>query len=202
VSVESLAIALNHSKAKGSAKIIMMGIANHDGDGGAWPAIDTLAKYANVTRRNARDAIQRLVELGEIEVVLHGGGGDSLAFTHRPNLYKVLLRCPPDCDRTSQHRTSRRRSVQVDLDPGSLSTPHVEFDPSPGSMASPSLGSLSTPEPPYKPTTRLNKERHHSAREERECPVSERISPNGRHVDAGTGICLNCGSTLKKLVNT
>jgi len=202
VSVESLAIALNHSKAKGSAKIIMMGIANHDGDGGAWPSIDTLAKYANVTRRNARDAIQRLVELGEIEVVLHGGGtSDSLAFTNRPNLYKVRLRCPADCDRTSQHRTSRRRSVQVDIDPGSLPTLGVAFDPHPGSESTPGSGSVATPEPSSKPTTRLNKERHHSARE-RECKVSPRISPTGEHVPTGTGHCLNCGAKMRELVTT
>jgi hypothetical protein len=107
MSVESMAIALNHSQAGGTAKLVLMGIANHDGDGGAWPSVDTLAKYANVHRRNAQRAIERLEALGEIQVIRNGGGSHSVADSHRPNLYRVTLKCPPDCDRSSQHRTRK-----------------------------------------------------------------------------------------------
>jgi DNA-binding GntR family transcriptional regulator len=81
MSVESMAIALHHSRAKGTAKLVLIGIANHDGDGGAWPSVDTLAKYAGVHRRNVQRALQQLEELHEIEIVRNGGGDHSIADT-------------------------------------------------------------------------------------------------------------------------
>jgi hypothetical protein len=105
VSVESLAIALHHSKATGTAKLVLIGIANHDGDGGAWPSIATLARYAGVDARNARKAIQRLEDLGEIRRHIQGGGTAQTPEHRRPNWYAFLLECPPTCDRTRQHKT-------------------------------------------------------------------------------------------------
>jgi hypothetical protein len=111
-----MAIALNHSRATGTAKVVMLGIANHDGDGGAWPTVATLAGYANVDSRRVQAALKRLEELGEIRRVVQQGGDHSIADSRRPNLYRVLLQCPADCDRTAQHRTSRRRGALPMLD--------------------------------------------------------------------------------------
>ena len=105
MSIESIAICLHHSKAAKTEKLVLLGIANHDGDGGAWPSIATLARYANCSERHVQRAIQSLVELGEIRVVDQAGGNDETRRDRRPNLYKVLVRCPADCDGTSQHRT-------------------------------------------------------------------------------------------------
>jgi len=174
-----MAIALHHSKATGTAKVIILGIANHDGDGGAWPSIDTLAGYANVTRRNAQSAIRRLQELGEVDVVLQGGGDHSMADTHRPNLYRVLIQCPPNCDRTKNHRTRKERSVDLFITGVSESSPGVDSD---------ALGvSVATPEPSTKPTTRLNKERHHSARESARVTTGPcgHVMVTDRHCDMG-----------------
>ena len=99
-----MTIVLHHSQAKGTDKLVLLGIANHDGDGGAWPSMATLAKYANVTVRNARVAVQRLVELGEVQRSVMSGGTHRTADHLRPNLYRILLQCPPGCDRSSQHR--------------------------------------------------------------------------------------------------
>ncbi len=96
-----MAIALRHSRAKGTAKVVMIGIANHDGDGGSWPSIDTLADYANVDPRSVQRAIDQLEKLGEVRRIVQGGGTHLTADAHRPNLYEVLLRCPVDCDRTA-----------------------------------------------------------------------------------------------------
>lgn len=104
MSVEAIAAVLHHSAATGTAKLVLIGIANHDGDGGSWPSLATLAKYANVDPRNVRAAITRLVELGEVEVDQQGGGTHRTADHLRPNLYRVLVRCPADCDGTTQHR--------------------------------------------------------------------------------------------------
>ncbi|HEY7823512.1 MAG TPA: helix-turn-helix domain-containing protein [Acidimicrobiia bacterium] len=105
MSIESIAICLHHSRAAKTEKLVLLGIANHDGDGGAWPSVATLARYANCSERHVQRAIQSLVELGEIRVVDQAGGNDETRRDRRPNLYKVLVRCPADCDGSSQHRT-------------------------------------------------------------------------------------------------
>jgi hypothetical protein len=114
VSIESLAIALHHSRATGTAKLVLIGIANHDGDGGAWPAVSTLAHYAGVDKRNVQRALDRLEQLGEIRRIRGAGGDHSTADHRRPNLYRFLLTCPHDCDRSSQHRTRRTAALMAE----------------------------------------------------------------------------------------
>lgn len=104
MSVERLAVVLHHSRARGTAKLILIGIANHDGDGGSWPALSTLAKYANVDIRSARRAVRDLEELGEVATEARGGGHIGLPEHARPNRYSVLVECPPSCDRSTAHR--------------------------------------------------------------------------------------------------
>jgi hypothetical protein len=99
-----MACVLHHSRASGTDKVVLLGIANHDGDGGAWPAIATLARYANVTERAVQAAVARLIEMGEVEVVHQEGGDRRLRNDRRPNLYRVLVSCPDSCDGSPQHR--------------------------------------------------------------------------------------------------
>lgn len=108
MSVEALAIVLHHSQAKGTAKVVLLGIANHDGDGGAWPAVSTLAKYANISREACRKVLARLAETGEVTRIINGGGNYETDEYLRPNLYRINVSCPPDCDRSKNHRTRRR----------------------------------------------------------------------------------------------
>ncbi|QBE48763.1 hypothetical protein [Leucobacter triazinivorans] len=127
MSVEALALALHHSRAKGSAKLVLIGIANHDGDGGSYPATLTLAKYAGFegwdaepeddtpeakkaarkrrenAKKAAREAVRKLEALGEVEVITNGGVQGKPEH-ERTNLYRILLACPPECDRSAQHR--------------------------------------------------------------------------------------------------
>ena len=112
MSVESLAIALNHSKAKGVARLVLIGMANHDGDGGIWPSVERLRRYAGgVDRRTVQRAVEQLIALGEVGRLVNEGGTRSTPNDRRPNLYRFLLSCPPDCDRTSAHNT--RSSTRV-----------------------------------------------------------------------------------------
>lgn len=104
MSVESLAAVLHHSRAKGTAKVVAIGIANHDGDGGAWPSIRTLAMYANADRSTIKRAIRQLVKLGEVRVHIQAGGTRDMEDTERPNRYDVLVECPEGCDRTTNHK--------------------------------------------------------------------------------------------------
>lgn len=105
MSFEATAIVLNHSKAKGTTKLVLIGIASHEGDGGSWPSIATLARYANVHPRNVQHALRTLEQLGEIETELQAGGSKGGGVGIGPNRYRVTLRCPFECDRSSQHRT-------------------------------------------------------------------------------------------------
>jgi hypothetical protein len=135
MSIESIAIALHHSKAQGTAKLVLLGIANHDGDGGAWPSMGTLRKYAGgIDKRAVQRAVDRLEGLGEVRRIIQKGGDHSIADWERPNLYRFLLHCPSDCDRTSQHRT--RRSVELALVPdfpqGVVETPPGGHSTTPG----------------------------------------------------------------------
>jgi hypothetical protein len=104
MSIEAVAIALHHSKAKGTAKIVLLGIANHDGDGGSFPKVATLAKYANVHPRRVQESLNVLGALGEIIIHQNAGGTANTPPAVRPNLYEFILTCPEDCDRTKNHR--------------------------------------------------------------------------------------------------
>jgi len=104
MSVEAMAIVLHHSRASGTDKVVLLGIANHEGDGGSWPSVATLAKYGQCSERAVRYALKRLVESGELRVIRQAGGGESLRDDRRPNLYRVLVRCPVDCSGGMNHR--------------------------------------------------------------------------------------------------
>lgn len=104
MSVEAMSAVLNHSKAKGTEKLVLLGIANHQGDGGAWPTVATLARYANVTERAVQHALSKLVRSGELAIMRQQGGTSDLRRDKRPNRYESLVRCPQHCDGTTNHR--------------------------------------------------------------------------------------------------
>jgi hypothetical protein len=158
MSVEALSLVLHHSRAKGTAKLVAIGIANHAGDGGAWPTLATLARYANVSPRNVRQGIARLVALGEIRVDVQNGGTHDQPDHRRPNRYTILLACPAWCDHTSQHRDTRRRLavVETPLEGGSESTPVRGMKATPaiphrGSESTGEGGTIATPKPSLEP---------------------------------------------------
>lgn len=113
MSIEALSIVLNHSKAKGTAKLVLIGIANHlgpDADEGAWPSQNRLATYANVTDRAVRNAIDELVLLGELRFEKAGGNSRS---QYKPNRYWIDLRCPSECDGSLGHNRVERIDRQT-----------------------------------------------------------------------------------------
>lgn len=146
MSIESISIALHHSRATGAAKLVLIGIANHDGDGGAWPSVATLSKYAGVTARNVQKAVDRLEALHEVRRFVQAGGDHRVAEHERPNRYQFLLTCPPDCDRTSRHRTHRQAAVELTIDPPSLATPGVAADTRPPVASDTQTTHVTTPQ--------------------------------------------------------
>ena len=74
-----------HSRAKGTARLVLLAIADHCNTAGvAWPSLTRLASYVNVDRRNVITAVNRLIEMGELERIKTGKTG--VATT-----YKVVL---------------------------------------------------------------------------------------------------------------
>lgn len=105
MSIEAMAIVLHHSKLNGAQKLLMLGVANHAGDGGAYPSQLRLATYCGVSDlRNLRRIIDKCVESGELSVTVQAGGGINTPDHNRSNLYEIHVQCPPNCDRTMQHR--------------------------------------------------------------------------------------------------
>jgi hypothetical protein len=88
MSIEIMSLVLNHSKATGRAKLVLIGIANHQGDQGAWPSIATLARYANASESSVQRDIRALVELGELRVELQSAPTKS---QYKTNLYWVTI---------------------------------------------------------------------------------------------------------------
>lgn len=88
MSIEVMTQVLKFSKATGRAKLVLLGIANHQGDEGAWPSIATLAQYANASERSVKRDIQDLIDLGELRVEINAAptGGQ-----YRTNRYWVLV---------------------------------------------------------------------------------------------------------------
>lgn len=95
MSIEKMTTVLYHAEVGGSEKLVLLGIANHEGDGGAYPAVDTLARYANIDRR----ATQRILRKLEVAGLLA-----SNRRTGSSTVYRVLVQCPDNCDRTTNHR--------------------------------------------------------------------------------------------------
>lgn len=104
MSAEALSAVLHHSRARGTAKLVLLGIAWHTSDSpelGCFPSQETLAGYANISTRQVRRALADLETLGEIEVQVHGGIPSDSFSTNR---YFILLDCPETCDSTLWHR--------------------------------------------------------------------------------------------------
>jgi hypothetical protein len=88
MSIEAVSLVLNNSRATGRAKLVLLGIANHLGDHGAWPSISTLARYANASERSVKRDIQELVDLGELKVELQNAPTKT---QYKTNLYWITI---------------------------------------------------------------------------------------------------------------
>ena len=88
MAIEIMVNVLHNSRATGRAKLILLGIANHQGENGAYPSIATLAKYANCSERSVKRDIKELEELGELHVIPQAAPVDA---QYKPNLYWVTV---------------------------------------------------------------------------------------------------------------
>jgi len=88
MSIEVMNAVWNHSKSKGRARVVLLAIADHQGELGAWPSLERLAKRANSSKRSVSRDIQDLVTMGELKVDFRSAptGGQ-----YRANRYWVTL---------------------------------------------------------------------------------------------------------------
>lgn len=167
-----MAAVLHHSSATGTAKLVLLGIANHEGDGGAWPSVTTLAVYANTDPRTVQRAIAKLVECGELKRLIQQGGDHRTPNAERTNLYRVQVVCPPECDRSTRHRP------RLDF----LADPRV-------TPVSPGDASVTGGVTPVSPKPSLN---HPSTPDINESHVGNRASGHMHSFDEASGYC-GCG---------
>lgn len=112
MSIEALSMVLNHSRALGSPKVVLLGIANHlgpDANEGAWPSQRRLADYSNMSERGVQKCIDKLVASGELRVEVAAGHSRN---QYKPNRYWITIDCPDDCDRSMSHRRSERQYTE------------------------------------------------------------------------------------------
>lgn len=77
-----------HSQATGRARLVLLAIADHQGEIGAWPALETLAKMVNASTRSVQRDIDYLQELGELKVDYQNAPTQG---KYKSNLYWVTL---------------------------------------------------------------------------------------------------------------
>jgi hypothetical protein len=105
MSISALTLALYHSEATYSNRLVLIAIANFEGEHGAYPSLETIGRLAGgINRRTVQRAIDSLVESGELTEVRREGV---------TNLYRITIACPDDCDGTSQHRKKKGGGVQT-----------------------------------------------------------------------------------------
>ena len=68
MSIEIMNAVWRNSKSTGRARLVLLSIADHQGELGAWPSIETLAKMVNSSPRSVQRDIQDLIALGELQV--------------------------------------------------------------------------------------------------------------------------------------
>lgn len=191
MSVESSTLAWMHSRSKGTARLVLLAIADHDGDGGAWPSIETLMRRAgNIDRRAVQRAIVNLESLGEIRRVIQAGGTPEMDNTRRPNRYEFLITCPDYCDRTKRHKDIRKPLISFEND-GAVEEPPRGRGTARGAVEEP-------PKPSFNPINRLNKESLVLNREDKSSNCLK--SPSLQHIfDPSSGWCNFCEAREDKV---
>jgi hypothetical protein len=104
MSLEAVAAVLHHSTSQATARSVLTALAWHIGDDpeeGCYPSQSRLAKLAGCSVRQVQRNLQKLVELGEIEMSQHNGVG--YRFDRITNRYWITLDCPEGCDGTLSH---------------------------------------------------------------------------------------------------
>ena len=88
MSIQVMQAVWEHSKADGRARLVLLAIADHQGEIGAWPSIATIAKMVNSSERSVQRDIQYLQNIGELSVEVQNAPTRN---QYKSNLYWVTL---------------------------------------------------------------------------------------------------------------
>lgn len=88
MSIEVMNAVWKSSKSTGRTKLVLLAIADHQGEQGAWPSLGTLAKMAGASERSVQRDIEELERLGELRVTRYGSPTKG---RNKTNLYFVTL---------------------------------------------------------------------------------------------------------------
>ena len=105
MSLEALSAVLHHSHSTGTARAVLTALAWHLGDDpeeGCYPSQSRLASLAGCSVRQVQRNLQKLVELGEVEMSQHDGIG--YRFDRITNRYWIQIDCAEGCDGTLSHK--------------------------------------------------------------------------------------------------
>ena len=105
MSISALTLSMYHSRATYSTRLVLIAIANFEGEHGAYPSHETIGRLAGgLNRRTVQRAIDDLIQLGELSEIRRDGV---------TNLYKITIACPDECDGTTNHRKKKGGGVQT-----------------------------------------------------------------------------------------
>jgi len=110
MSSEAMSAVLHHSQASPHAKLVLMAIAYHENETGAWMSQATLARLCNMSERTVRRHIAELRDLFEIDIIHDGGQGHGARVTNR---YFIILDCPEGCDRSFSHKETSAEVIKL-----------------------------------------------------------------------------------------
>jgi hypothetical protein len=88
MSIEVMQSVWRESASDGRARLVLLAIADHQGEIGAWPSLETLARMVNSSVRSVQRDIQYLQQLGELLVLTQKAPSRS---QYKSNLYWVNL---------------------------------------------------------------------------------------------------------------
>jgi hypothetical protein len=78
VSVRQMSLVFEHSRSRGAARLVLLALADVAADDGQVTAYrrsqSVLARKANVSPESVRRALAELIALGEVELLVRGGG--------------------------------------------------------------------------------------------------------------------------------
>jgi hypothetical protein len=88
MSIQTMQAVWQHSRSEGRARLVLLAIADHQGEIGAWPSIATLARMTNASDRSVQRDIAELHNLGELDVQIQNAPTNR---QYKSNLYWVKL---------------------------------------------------------------------------------------------------------------
>lgn len=154
MSNKALTYVLEHSKTKGSARVLMLVLADMaNDDGECWPGRANLSKKCNISRRQVSAMIRDCEEMGELAVIQRS----HMAEDNRTNKYLIVgLAAETNLEKAREAKPRKRRSniadngtrVPIVEDGGQVNT----GAPGVGNTDAPGVLNTSSPNPSIEPT--------------------------------------------------